>query len=60
MNSINVLCRTSVVVSLSTKQCPKYLTKQKSTNSKKDDLNEKIKIKTPIGNVLGIICLWYE
>lgn len=55
MNSINVFRQKSLVVLYSTKQHPKYLTKQKSTNSKRDDLKEKIKMKTPIGNVLRII-----
>lgn len=56
MNSINVFHRTSIVVRLSTsKQLSKYFIKQKSTNSKKHELKDKIKMKTPIGKVLRII-----
>jgi len=51
MNSINVFRQKSLAVIYTTKQCPKYLIKQKSTNSKKDDLKEKIKMKTPIGKL---------
>ncbi|XP_025412251.1 succinate dehydrogenase assembly factor 4, mitochondrial-like [Sipha flava] len=46
MNSINMIQRTLVIRS-SIKQFPKY----KSTDSKKEELKETIKMKTPIGKL---------
>lgn len=48
MYSMNIFRLTSSV-RVSIKRCPIQLTKHKSTNSKKEDLKEKIKMKTPIG-----------
>lgn len=50
MNSINIFQQISAG-RLTIKQCPNFLTKSKSTYMKKEDLKEKIKMKTPIGNV---------
>lgn len=49
MSLINVF-RQKSAVRFSVEQCSKQLTRFKSTESKKDDLKEKIKMKTPIGN----------
>jgi len=49
MYSINIFRQTSLV-RLSTKRCPIQLSKCKSSDSK-EDLKEKLKMKTPIGNV---------
>jgi len=38
-------------IHLFVKQCPKCVIKYMSTNSKDDDIKEKIKMKTPIGNI---------
>jgi len=50
MHSMNIF-RQTAVIRLSVKQCPIHSTKYKSTKSKNEDLKEKIKMKTPIGNV---------
>lgn len=49
MYSMKIIRQTSTV-RLSIKQFPIQL-KYKSSDSKKEDLKEKIKMKTPIGNV---------
>jgi len=38
-------------IQLFVKQCPKCVIKYMSTNSKDDDIKEKIKMKTPIGKL---------
>jgi len=43
--------RHSTAIRVSVKKCPIFLTKSKSTDSKKEDFKEKIKMKTPIGKL---------
>ncbi|XP_025194705.1 succinate dehydrogenase assembly factor 4, mitochondrial-like [Melanaphis sacchari] len=50
MYSMNVFRLTSTI-RLPIKQCSIQLTKYKSTDSKKEDLKEKIRMKTPIGKL---------
>lgn len=49
-NKLTIFLQMSVARCLSIKQCQKYLTRQKSSKSKIEDIREKIKMKTPIGN----------
>lgn len=51
INSFTIFRQMFVVRRLLIKQYQKYLTRQKSSNSKIEDLREKIKMKTPMGNV---------